>query len=60
MADFGLSKAISYPSKQMSKEVQTLWYRAPELILGTEHYGSEIDMWSIGCLFVEFLIYNYN
>jgi len=27
--------------------------RAPELLLGTKEYGTEIDMWSIGCIFGE-------
>lgn len=33
----------------------TLWYRAPEMLLGTTLYGPEVDMWSVGCLFAEFL-----
>jgi len=34
----------------------TLWYRAPELLLGAEKYGPEIDMWSVGCIFGELLM----
>lgn len=32
------------------------WYKAPELIFGERHYGPEIDMWSVGCIFAEFLL----
>ena len=33
----------------------TLWYRAPEVLLGTTHYALPIDMWSVGCIFSELL-----
>jgi cyclin-dependent kinase 12/13 len=39
----------------MSHEVVTPWYRCPELLLGTRHYGPEIDIWSIGCVFGEMM-----
>ena len=38
-----------------TNRVVTLWYRAPELLLGSNNYGLEIDMWSVGCFFVELL-----
>ena len=31
----------------------TLWYRAPEVLLGATHYGLGVDMWSVGCIFAE-------
>ena len=34
-------------------QVVTLWYRAPEILLGTEHYSTPVDIWSIGCIFAE-------
>lgn len=34
----------------------TLWYRAPELLYGSENYNNKIDIWSVGCLFAEILI----
>lgn len=37
----------------MSKEIETLWYRAPELLLGLKYYELAVDMWSIGCIFYE-------
>lgn len=33
--------------------VVTLWYRAPELLLGTKHYTKAVDMWALGCIFGE-------
>ena len=39
----------------MTNRVITLWYRPPELCLGTEHYGHEVDIWSAGCILVEML-----
>jgi len=33
--------------------VVTIWYRAPELILGARHYTPAIDMWAVGCIFSE-------
>lgn len=38
----------------MTKEIVTLWYRAPELLLGTNSYDIGVDMWSIGCILSEF------
>jgi serine/threonine protein kinase len=35
--------------------VVTLWYRAPELLLGDRHYNEKIDIWSIGCIFYELI-----
>jgi serine/threonine protein kinase len=40
----------------MTNKVVTLWYRAPELLLGSQTYDEKIDMWSIGCLFSELLL----
>ena len=37
-------------------QVVTQYYRAPELLLGSELYGSPVDMWSIGCIFAELLL----
>jgi len=53
IADFGLSRTYSIPIRQYTKEVLTLWYRAPELILGINEYSTGIDMWSVGCIFAE-------
>lgn len=34
-------------------EVVTLWYRAPEVLLGTKYYTTTVDLWSVGCIFAE-------
>ncbi|CAO3624431.1 unnamed protein product [Mucor hiemalis] len=39
----------------MTQLVVTLWYRAPELLLGGKEYTTAIDMWSVGCIFAELL-----
>ncbi|KAL5370242.1 cyclin dependent kinase A-like protein [Cryptosporidium parvum] len=56
IADFGLSRILSTPFKTLTREVVTLWYRAPELLLGNKNYSSSIDIWSVGCIFIELLI----
>jgi serine/threonine protein kinase len=52
IADFGLSKKLSYPEDPLTPTVQTLWYRAPELLVG-KAYTEKIDLWSVGCIFAE-------
>ena len=39
----------------MSLEIQTLWYKAPEALLGETRYGCGVDIWSLGCIFAEML-----
>src|SRR5579862_4367882 len=53
VADFGMARYFGDPPPKMTQLVVTLWYRAPELLLGAETYGREVDMWSIGCIFGE-------
>jgi cyclin-dependent kinase 10 len=36
-------------------QVVTLWYRAPEVLLGCESYGAAVDMWACGCVMAELL-----
>jgi cell division cycle 2-like protein len=55
IADFGMARYTPPPSAPLTQLVVTLWYRAPELLLGAESYGAEIDMWSLGCIFGELL-----
>lgn len=33
----------------------TIWYRAPEIFLGTPEYTIAVDMWSVGCIFFEMI-----
>ncbi|XP_064488020.1 cyclin-dependent kinase 16-like isoform X2 [Ornithodoros turicata] len=53
LADFGLARAKSVPIKTFSNEVVTLWYRPPDVLLGSTDYFTSIDMWGVGCIFYE-------
>ncbi|ODV91635.1 hypothetical protein CANCADRAFT_73709 [Tortispora caseinolytica NRRL Y-17796] len=53
LADFGLARAFGVPLHTYTHEVVTLWYRAPEILLGGRQYSTGVDMWSIGCIFAE-------
>jgi len=55
LADFGLARCCSIPVRAYTHEVVTLWYRAPEILLGSRHYSTPIDIWSIGCIFAEMI-----
>ena len=56
IADFGLARMFGDPLREMTSLVVTLWYRAPELLLGTKIYDTAVDMWSVGCIFAELLL----
>ena len=69
LADFGLGRAFGIPVRAYTHEVRryiqscseltislqvvTLWYRAPEVLLGAQRYSCPVDVWSIGCIFAE-------
>ena len=53
MADFGLARAFGIPVKNFTHEVVTLWYRAPDILLGSKNYTTSVDIWSVGCIFAE-------
>jgi cyclin-dependent kinase len=53
VADLGLGRAFSVPIKAYTHEIVTLWYRAPEVLLGATHYAPPVDIWSVGCIFAE-------
>jgi len=69
LADFGLARAFGIPVRTYTHEVSllliyvavyvlflqvvTLWYRAPELLLGVKYYSTPVDIWSIGCIQAE-------
>ncbi|KAG0227269.1 Cyclin-dependent kinase catalytic subunit [Actinomortierella wolfii] len=56
LADFGLARAFGIPLRTYTHEVVTLWYRAPEILLGSKHYSTAVDMWSVGCIFAEMVL----
>ncbi|XP_011188678.1 cyclin-dependent kinase 2 [Zeugodacus cucurbitae] len=56
LADFGLARAFNMPMRAYTHEVVTLWYRAPEILLGTKYYATGMDIWSLGCIFAEMIM----
>ncbi|CAL1392181.1 unnamed protein product [Linum trigynum] len=57
LADFGLANvlATSGGKQRLTSRVVTLWYRPPELLLGSTSYNVSVDLWSVGCVFAELL-----
>ena len=55
IADFGLARYVVPPIRPFSSTVVTLWYRAPEVLLGSEVYTLAIDLWSVGTIMMEVL-----
>lgn len=55
LGDFGLARAYGIPVNTFSNEVVTLWYRAPDVLLGSRTYNTSIDLWSAGCIMAEML-----
>ncbi|CEH14465.1 pkinase-domain-containing protein [Ceraceosorus bombacis] len=55
LADFGLARAFGIPVNTFSNEVVTLWYRAPDVLLGSRTYSTSIDVWSAGCIMAEMI-----
>eukprot|EP00164_Ancoracysta_twista_P000701 GFYU01000926.1.p1 GENE.GFYU01000926.1~~GFYU01000926.1.p1 ORF type:complete len:296 (+),score=77.40 GFYU01000926.1:109-996(+) len=53
LADFGLARAFGIPVRSYTNEVVTLWYRAPDVLMGSRKYSTPVDMWSIGCILAE-------
>jgi serine/threonine protein kinase len=58
ITDFGLAKSLNSTNKLFyTRNVVTLWYRAPEILLGSSEYDFSIDLWSVGCILCELLLY---
>ena len=57
ISDFGLSREVppNHPG-DLTPHIVTLWYRPPELLLGATRYGSEVDLWSAGCIYAEMFL----
>src|SRR5437763_16180066 len=63
IADFGLARMLPFDPNFtdisekfiLTNRIATLWYRAPELLLGNSLYDGEIDIWSIGCIAYELI-----
>lgn len=57
IADFGLARTFTVPSKPMTPNLVTLWYRPPEVLLGNSVFTPAVDMWAAGC---KLLIYVFS
>ncbi|KAF2485892.1 serine/threonine protein kinase, CMGC family, CDC2/CDK subfamily [Neohortaea acidophila] len=58
IGDLGLARMFYKPLHALfsgDKVVVTIWYRAPELLLGSRHYTPAIDLWAVGCIFAELM-----
>ena len=58
IGDLGLARLFYKPLTALytgDKVVVTIWYRAPELLLGSRHYTPAVDLWAVGCIFAELL-----
>jgi serine/threonine protein kinase len=53
LADFGLARTFTPSKRELTVEVITRWYRAPEILLGCSTYTSCVDVWSVGCIMAE-------
>lgn len=54
ITDFGLARCfLPNEDRAYTERVVTLYYRAPELLLGAQHYTSAVDLWSVGCIMAE-------
>lgn len=51
LIDFGMAREVAWEGREMTNQVGSLYYRAPELLLGERRYGSKVDVWSLGCIF---------
>ncbi|KAH8739448.1 cdc2-related protein kinase [Cryptosporidium ryanae] len=56
LADFGLARMYDSRNKAYTNRVITLWYRPPELLLGSQVYDTAVDMWSVGCILGELIL----
>lgn len=56
LADFGLGRAINVPLRTYTHDIVTLWYRPPEILLGSKYYSGSVDVWSAGCIIAELIL----
>lgn len=56
IADFGLARSYGITVKPYTPGMVTIYYRAPEILLGMQEYSASSDIWSIACIFAEIVI----
>jgi len=57
LSDFGLSRGMTHDERMSTTYVVTRMYRSPELLLDWEHCSHQVDIWSVGCIFAEMLMF---
>ena len=50
-----LTDGVGYQMSHVRLKVVTLWYRAPDVLMGSRTYNTSIDVWSCGCIFAEMI-----
>ncbi|CBH09512.1 protein kinase, putative [Trypanosoma brucei gambiense DAL972] len=55
LCDFGLGRHYR-EGQELTANVVTLMYRAPELHFGITDYSYKMDMWSLGCIMAEIFL----
>lgn len=55
ITDFGGAREFHVPMRPLTHEVTSLWYRAPEVLLGSKYYTTSLDIWSVGIIFCEMI-----
>jgi cyclin-dependent kinase-like len=54
ICDFGFARTLmKSENNKFTDYVSTRWYRAPELLVGDTAYNKAVDIWAVGCIFVE-------
>ena len=56
LSGFSLARSFHIPVRAYTHEVVTLWYRAPEILLGQQRYSIPVDMWAVGAIFAEMVM----
>ena len=56
LTDFGLARSMPPPDKELTRNVVTRYYRAPELLFGSRFYSEKVDVWSLGCILAEMFL----
>jgi cyclin-dependent kinase 7 len=56
IADFGLARSLGSPNEDLTSNVVTRWYRAPELLFNAKHYTEAVDLWAVGIIFAELML----
>ena len=56
LCDFGQAKLTLFGEQQHTPDISTLWYRAPEILLGALEYGEAVDVWAAGCIVAEMVL----